>query len=365
MQALLAAWKIPVSGIVPELVQMARHEHDQIREWTAYCLMRIAGSACIGPDSHSRAVRSLRRGSAADSLTLRHLAHLTSPQVRMQAARGLRWNVMGTKPPTCPDPARKTTTGASAWKRSGAWERRSPRVWAVPAACRCAPPLFARIDDDNPNVGITAIEALTHAQGARPGDPLLVDAGCAGFSPTTRRGFGSFACARESVARRGDGDPERARLQAQLDTVLTDRHWTVRAAALDALDLLSQDDRAHLLDRLREDDGRVAKLALSPYFRMRADDATGPILDRLQPELDRVLDSSDAILRYSAWDAVRELYDPGEDAAPIAEEDWTRLEALLAREHAKLAEDPAFVEVRQEMIVAAPQLTRPALGARS
>ncbi|MCA9729632.1 MAG: HEAT repeat domain-containing protein, partial [Candidatus Eisenbacteria bacterium] len=364
VQALLAAWKIPVSGIVPELVQMARHEHDQIREWTAYCLMRMLGAPASGRTPIPGGLDLSAEDREQIQQTLRHLATDPSPQVRMQAARGLR-NVGGAE----------TTNVLLTRLEDDDWRVRVealrslgaqiPESLGGPRAVPL-PPLFARIDDDNPNVGITAIEALTHAQGVRPGDPLLVDARLrrllAHDTPRFRESaFRALASRWHDVEM---GDPERARLQAQLDTVLTDRHWTVRAAALDALDLLSQDDRAHLLDRLRDDDGRVAKLALSPYFRMRAEDATGPILDRLQPELDRMLDSSDAILRYSAWDAVRELYDPGEDAAPIAEEDWTRLEALLAREHAKLAEDPAFVEVRQEMIVlAALQPTRPALGA--
>ncbi len=137
------------------------------------------------------------------------------------------------------------------------------------------------------------------------------------------------------------------------------------AAALGGLDLLSRASQRRILESLREDDPRVAKLALSPYFRIRAEEGTGPLLERLRPELDRYLASEDPIVRYSAWDAVRELFAVAEQESPagqsetqpslppVGDQDWASLEALLERERSEIASDPVFAEVRQAMIAIA------------
>lgn len=372
MSALFAAWKIPVHGVVPELLQMARHKHVELRWGAAYCLMRFLGAPASGrtPIPGGVDLTPEERGQIEAIL----LEGLNDPSslVRMQAARGLR-NVA----------AQAVTQALLNRIDDEDWRVRVEVLRGLGAQIPDSaggprkvplPPIFSRLADSNPNVGVTAIEAMAQVHGLQPMEGLLVDARLAELLSHAQPRFRETAFLSLVTRLRATemGEDARASLQAQVNSLLEDPHWTVRTAVLSGLDLLSRESQRKILELLRKDEPRVSKLALSPYFRMRAEEGTGSLLGRLQPELDPYLGSIDPILRYSAWDAVRELFVAAEQETSavnvneaeaesasrsslpgIGDEDWAQLEDLIERERASIATDPNFAEVRQAMIAIA------------
>lgn len=376
VSALYAAWKIPVHGVVPELLQLARHERTALREAAVYCLMRFLGAPASGRTPIPGGLDLTADERASIITALREAMRDPSPAVRMHATRGLR-----------NDGSASTTQLLLNAIEDEDWRVRVEVLRSLGAAIPDSaggprrvplPPVFARLSDSNPNVGVTAIEAMVQLTGVRPMEGKLVDLRLAELlsHPQPRFRETAFLSLVGRMRNIEMDDATRASLEAKIDTLLADRNWAVRAATVSGLDLLSRDAQRRILELLRNDESRVSKLALSPYLRMRAEEGAGSFFERLQPELGVYLEAGDPILRYSAWDAIRELIEAAregaasESGAPPAlsvptlqETDWTELEAMLEAANGAIADDPKFVEVRQALVaVAALEPERPRLA---
>lgn len=375
MSALFASWKIPVRGIVPELIQLAGHDDVELRHAAVYCLMRFLGAPASGRTPIPGGVDLTSEERTSITAALREAMTDASPLVRMQAARGLRNDASGTSTSLLlraieDEDWRVRVEVLRSLGADIADSLGGPRI--VPL-----PPIFARVSDPNPNVGVTAIEAMAQLRGVKPMEGKLVDIRLAELldHPQPRFRETAFLTLVTRMRRTEMGDAELASLEAKFETLLADRHWSVRTAVYPGLDLLSRDAQRRILELLRNDESRVSKLALSPYFRMRAEEGAGTFFERLEPELGVHLESPDPILRYSAWDAVRELLVAAQDAQAgeasepstlptLGEADWAQLETMLEKAHTPIASDPAFVEVRQALItIAALHPERERLGA--
>ena len=377
VSALYAAWKIPVHDVVPELIELARHEQVDLRHAAVYCLMRFLGAPASGRTPIPGGVDLTAEERASIAVSLREAMTDPSPLVRMQAARGLR-----------NDASRGATQLLLNAIEDEDWRVRVEVLRSLGAEIPDSaggprivplPPVFARVSDPNPNVGVTAIEAMAQLRGVKPMEGKLVDARLAELlsshsQPRFRES--AFLALTTRMRREEMGDEARASWEAKIDALLADRNWSVRAAVIPGLDLLGRDAQRRILDLLRNDESRVSKLALSPYLRIRAEEGTGTLLERLQPELGVYLESVDPILRSSAWDAVRELIAAAQERAQagetsdspalpaLGEADWTELETMIEQANARIAGDPAFVEVRQAFIaIAALHPERARLGA--
>jgi cyclophilin family peptidyl-prolyl cis-trans isomerase len=360
-QALLAAWQIPVSDVLPEV--LAKLEDDRRVRWAAaYCLMRLMGAPASGatPIARTAGLTAAERDTAT-----KHLLGLLSdadPDIRHHAARGLSsvltpevtqalralasdtdWRV------------RVEAVRALATQRPEGEEPRGRNLHAGDFA-----PFLA---DTSLNVVITAAESIGKA--APPGEakPVIV-----GLLQHANQRVQEVAF--DALAALWRKEPRTPALTDEVDglckQVALRDSWVMRARVPDAADLLSDQACAELLPRLVGDDARVVKVAVGPFLRHRLktnpDAAAKGIWAALATDVTPLLGAEDAIVRYMTLSGISELFLADSLAHPT-KDDWKRLEEELEAAYESSEESDDLTDVRQAVVdIASNWLDRPRMA---
>jgi cyclophilin family peptidyl-prolyl cis-trans isomerase/HEAT repeat protein len=299
MAAILAAWQIPVPGVLAEVLRLSESDEAEIRWRAAYCIMRLAGAPASGKTAIPSAgpLAEADRGRVGERL--RRLLSDSDLRVRQQAARGLS---------TFADSA--TTRALLGLFRDPDWRVRveSIRALAAPHTRQVGLSLLEpHLTDPNQNVRITLIEALAYLGTDEEVLPRLRSLARDPEPRIRQVAYGS------TLARYGaKGKPlpadAVAAVEAATGEVLAAEDWTLRVLAADGAALLPPEKARPVLQTMIRDEPRVAKAAVEPLLRQKARDGTGDLLARLQPELKALAEAQDPVLRTMAIGALGAIF---------------------------------------------------------
>lgn len=319
-EALFAAWQIPVPEAFEPALALSEHTNLDLRWPATYCLMRFLGAPASGatPIPGGLSLEDSQRARAAERM--RRLTADADPRVRMNAARALRTIVDSL-----------TTRSLIALARDADWRVRVEAVRALGAAQSGTPRKLTLADfepflsDANPNVRVTAFEALAAAPLGSDA-AVRLEAALADPSPRIRQVAFQSWLRRVSAGRTVISGGDAERIERRVRALLVDRDWTMRTFAAEGAVLIPPASAQPLLEEILRDEPRVAKTAVEPYLLLRARAGSGPILGRLEPELGRLLGAPDAVLRALTLGAL--LSAAADSTVRATDADW---DAILAR----------------------------------
>jgi cyclophilin family peptidyl-prolyl cis-trans isomerase/HEAT repeat protein len=342
--ALHAAWRVPGTEPVARAIELSLGEDPAVRRAAACCLMRLLGVQPSGRTAVPEVFPVNAEARARAVARLRELVTCPDAQVRIYAMRGLTGTVD------------QTTTKVLATRVSDvAWRVRveAARALAAPGRSvrlRLLRPLW---EDRNGNVRIVAVEALATLGPAKDATRLLH-----GFlhDPHLRIRAAAFGAL---LARyRASGDPmtgpaidavETASLEMQGQT-----DWTLRALAADGASLLPLDLALPILDRMIRDEPRVARAAVDPLLQRHARLHAGPILAQVGADLQRLLSSSDPVMRAVTIESLGTIFT--DTSLAVDASDWMGLEMILDQSRRYSAEYDRVPDVRLAVVETARQL---------
>jgi len=356
-RAFLSAWRIPVPKILDDVIDACAEENPEIRWSAAYCLMRIAGAPASGRTPIATAAPLLSEEREEARNTFLALLSDADTRVRLQAARGLRTfggdSVMQALMELTSDADWRVRVEALRALSAEVEADDGPAPRGVPIAALT--PLF---EDPHPNVRIEAVAALAGVGSAIETLPLLL-----GHLQRPERRVQEVAVGALSRRWREMGDPIPADVLDQIERVcgiLLDReHWSIRASAVDAAQLLPPERGRPILERLATDDPRVAKLAAQPLMNIVAANGTGPLWPRIQPTLDELMATEDEMVRLMLVVATGELFENDSTYAPM-ETDWASFEHFVGQSYEGARRHKTMIDLREATIgVAAEFVDRP------
>jgi len=347
-RALLAAWQIPVPGILPDVLAKLDDE-PRVRWAAAYCLMRLMGvpasgatpiarTAGLTPEERTRAAAVLLELLRDGNADIRHhaargLANTLTPEVTaalLGLARDPDWRV------------RVEAVRALSVERP---EGEEPRTRSLHAT-----DFTPFLSDSNLNVVITATESIGKAAPAGEAKPVIV-----GLlrHPNPRVEEVAFD-ALLAIWRKEERTPA---LTEEVDGLCKQaairEHWGMRARVPEAADLLSDAAATELLGRLVADDPRVVKVAVGPFLRRRVeaapDSAANGFWPAFETDLAPLLAADDAIVRYMTLSGVSEVFlaDSLHHPSPA---DWKRFEEELAHAYEDASKSRELTDVRQAVV---------------
>lgn len=322
-RALLAAWQIPVPNCIGTVLQLSRDEDTEVHWTAAYCLMRMAGAPASGRTPIAGGVELSDQERNDVGVRLRQLSADGDPRVRLQAARGLR---------SFGDTL--STRALLNLQRDADHRARVEAVRALGAALPSGQARAVTLDDlrpfladPNPNVKVSAIEALTRIGPTGPAEALLES-----FLADPRSRMREVAL--QALVDRRRAEPAKAGatrpdLLGVAKRFAASKDWTLRVTVAEIASVLSDAEARPLLEAMLADEPRVSKAAIEPYLRLRARTQGGPLLDRAGAEGAKLSDAQDPILRalfISGWAAALS------DSSSLAKDaDWDLFVGLLDR----------------------------------
>lgn len=346
--ALHAAWRVPRVEPQTRAIELSLTEDPAVRRAAACCLMRLLGAQPSGRTAVPEVAPLDAESRARAVARLRELVSCPDAQVRIWAVRGLAATLD------------QTTTNVLAARITDVdWRVRVEAVRALAATgrsvrLRILNPLWK---DRNGNVRIIAVEALATLGPANEAIRRL-----RGFfhDPNPRIRAAAFGAL---LARyRASSDPmtgpaidalEAASLEMQGQT-----DWTLRALAADGASLLPLDLVLPILDRMIRDEPRVARAAVDPLLQRHARLHAGPILAQVGTDLQRLLSSSDPVLRAVTIESLGTIF--ADTTLVVDASDWLGLEMILDQSRRYSAEYDRAPDVRLAVIEAArPHPARP------
>ncbi len=375
--ALLAAWRIPVPGLLEPALRLSESTDPRVRAAAGYALMRLAGAPASGrtpiPAALPLSVAERERTGAR----LRALCADTDPELRACAARGL-------------GSFADSATSDVLWSLllDPDWRVRVEAIRALcapvppgaggdgsPAARVSTPVLSSVLRDENPNVRVTGIEAM--------GGIPLSPAGMSVLESTM--GAGSLPRIREAAilswlsALRAGGDSLAPASAARVDSLgrslLAEKDWPMRVLAADCAAALPPGAAIPILKHMLRDEPRVAKAAIEPFFNLQARAGTTPghppiatpVWDRLQPQLGSLTAAPDPVVRTIALGAAAAAL--ADTNVTVSEADRVAFESLLARVRERSLRQDKTGDVRYAVVESARLLVESAgaesAGARS
>ena len=340
--ALLAAWRIPVAGCLDEVLQLSRAADPELRWPAAYCLMRLAGAPASGRTAIPEAAPLTGAQQAQLENRLRALLTDSEVRVRLQAARGLA--------------AFADTSASGELSRLSSdpdWRVRAEAIRSLAAAGRREIPwnaILPFLQDANPNVRISAIEALATIGPEKKVLPRLE-----GFLSDPRSRVEQTAYLSLLARYRRAGHPlpgEAADTVTELaGRMLQRKDWSLRIMAADAVDLLPLETSLPILKKMMQDEPRVAKGAVEPLLQRRVRSEKGAILSRMRSDLKSILGATDPILRSMAIGAVASIL--ADSTLHPQERDWADFEALLTQAQRFSVGRDREADVRRAVVEAA------------
>jgi cyclophilin family peptidyl-prolyl cis-trans isomerase/HEAT repeat protein len=349
--ALHAAWQVPGTDPLAEAIDLSLGKDPGVQRAAACCLMRLLGVKPSGRTAVAE-VAPIRADDRARAIArLRELASSADPQVRIYAVRGLADTV-----------DEFTTKILAALLPDLDWRVRVEAVRALAAPGRSVSPRLLRPlwKDRNGNVRITAAEALATLGPAK--DAIRRLRGLL-HDPSLRMRQAAFGAL---LARyRASGDPipgpaidgvEAASLEMQGQTA-----WSLRALAADGAVLLPLDLALPILDRMIQDEPRVARAAVDPLLQRHARLHVGPILAQIGADLQRLLSSSDPVLRALTIESMGAIF--ADSTLTVDASDWMGLEMILDQSRRYSAEFDRVPDVRLAVVEAVRHhIDRPEMG---
>ena len=341
--ALHAAWQVPGTEPLARAIDLSLGNDPAVRRAAACCLMRLLGVRPSGRTAVPEVVPVDAEARARAVARLRELVTCPDAQVRISAVRGLAGTVD------------QTTTKILAPRLSDVdWRVRVEAARALATPGRSVRPRLLRPlwEDRNGNVRIIAVEALATLGPSKDAIRLL-----RGFfhDPNLRIRAAAFGAL---LARyRASGDPmtgpaidavETASLEMQGQT-----DWTLRALAADGASLLPLDLALPILDRMIRDEPRVARAAVDPLLQRQARLHAGPILAQVGADLQRLLSSSDPVLRAVTIESLGTIL--ADTTLAVDAYDWMGLEMILDQSRRYSAEYDHVPDVRLAVVEAARQ----------
>jgi cyclophilin family peptidyl-prolyl cis-trans isomerase/HEAT repeat protein len=341
--ALHAAWQVPGTEPLAQAIDLSWSADPDVCRAAACCLMRLLG---VKPSGRTAvpAVAPVDAESRARAVArLRELTSSTDPQVRIYSVRGLA----GAED--------EATTGVLAKRVSDAdWRVRVEAARALAAPGRSVRPRLLRPlwKDRNGNVRIAAVEALATLGPAKDAIRRLH-----GFfhDPSLRIRQAAFGALLTRYRASGDPMPgssidavEAASLEMQGQT-----DWSLRALAADGAVLLPLDLALPILDRMVRDEPRVARAAVDPLLQRRARLHAGPVLAQVSNDLQRLLSSSDPVLRALTIESLGTIF--ADTTLSFDPSDGMGLEMILDQSRRYSAEFDRVPEVRLAVAEAAGQ----------
>jgi cyclophilin family peptidyl-prolyl cis-trans isomerase/HEAT repeat protein len=331
--AALASWQIQAASAYGDLIRLARNSSDDLRWKASYALMRMLGAAAPGRTPIPGGVEFSEEARAQIHAALVERSRDPDFRCRLAAVRGLgSFSDEGTRA------ILHSALSDADWRvRVEAVRALTPPrpEGAEPSPGRAidASTLRPALGDQNPNVRISAMEALARTEvvgGATAElETLLADRDLS----DREREVASVALAARWKSEIGTATPAGAESIAtaitNLGRLLTENTaWSIRATAAEVLDPGNPTGLA-LLDRLLHDDPRVAKTAVEPVLKQKA--ASRPAgqntLAAIGSSLDWLLASPDPVLRAITIETAGSLVGDSIDAASGTE--WV---ALLKRQ---------------------------------
>lgn len=338
--ALHAAWRVPGTEPLSRALELSLGEDPDVRRAAACCLMRLLGAQPSGRTAVPEVAPVDAEARASVVARLRELVTCPDAQVRIYAVRGLA----ATLDPT-------TSNALAACVSDVDWRVRveAARALAAPGRSvrsRLLRPLW---EDRNGNVRIIAVEALATLGGAKDAIRRLRDFF---HDPNPRIRAAAFGALLTRY--RASGDPmtgpaidalEAATLEIQGQT-----DWTLRALAADGASLLPLDLSLPILDRMIRDEPRVARAAVDPLLQRHATLHSGPILAQLGGDLQRLLSSSDPVLRAVTLESMGTIF--ADTTLAVDASDWMGMEMILDQSRRYSAEFDRVADVRLAVVEA-------------
>ena len=341
--ALHAAWRVPGTEPLASAIDLSLGENPAVRRAAACCLMRLLGVRPSGrtgvPDVAPLDAEARARAVAR----LRELVTCPDAQVRISATRGLAGTVD------------QTTTDALATRVSDVdWRVRVEAARALAAPGRSVRPRLLRPlwEDRNANVRIIAVEALATFGPAKDAIRRLRD-----FFHDPNLRIRAAAYGALLTRYRASGDPMTGpaidALEAATLEIQGQSDWTLRVLAADGASLLPLDLALPILDRMIGDEPRVARAAVDPLLQRHARLHAGPVLAQLGADLQRLLSSSDPVLRAVTIESLGTIFADTTLAVDASDRIW--LEMTLDQSRRYAAEFDPVPDVRLAVVEAARQ----------
>lgn len=366
-RALLAAWRIPGAAELEEILQFSRHKKVEVRWCATYCLMRLLGAPASGATPIPGAPELSAEDRDRIALQLLASSEEDDARVVLQALRGLR-----TRPEDAVTARMLALLGHEDWRvrvealRTLGAELPSGDPRAVPME-RLAPLL----DDANPNVVATLLEALARIGGDDARDTLFARL----EAPHPRhRELALASLALRLRAERGDADTlptaYATRFRAALDRLQRDPVWSVAAATTEVGDLLPEEEQGPFYLGLARQEGRIAKLAVGPYLDWRAKRTVGwPTPEQFEPELGEFLGAADPMVVLMTLNGLGAIDARAREAAAADSAGsidtgsaGAAFAGLLEAQRSRFLADPLAADVRQTIAeLAATRVDEPAM----
>jgi len=300
--ACLAVWQLRAPDAWPALVRIATDASSApaLRWKSCYALMRMVGAPAAGKTPIPGGTNLPPDARARIRTVFSFLMHDRDPLTRIPAVRGLA---------AFDDSSAAMLLRAAL--RDPDWRVRVEALRATTLRPDDLRPLF---DDPNPNVRLAAFEALgrlgTDAEARR----------------VLRAGAPKLAREREVAARAlaARVRENRTAIDSLAASLLGDPGWQLRAAAADVLTSTPEPpDSAgiRLLERIVNDDPRVAKTGIGPLLSMRAGQAKAAArLAAIRSDLERFLEARDSVMRSIALESASAAL--GDSLPDAVEDEW-------------------------------------------
>jgi cyclophilin family peptidyl-prolyl cis-trans isomerase/HEAT repeat protein len=314
--------------------------------------MRLAGPAPLGRTPTPPAPPIPEYRLAEVQARLRRLALEPDPTTRIHATRGL-----SAFPEAAATELLLTLRTDPDWRvrvevaRGLARDRPAARV-------KDLEPLLG---DPNPNVCVAAVEALATVGSPEDARPKLRDLLRDRRTRVRQVAFEVFL-----VREHGRGDPLPLEAMDEIERatreMIAQKDWSLRLLAVDGAVLLPIDLALPLLDRLIEEEPRVARAAVDPLLQRRARMRRDPILAQVGEILQRLLSRPDPVLRATTIESLGSIF--ADTTLPVDPSDWLGLQSILEQSRRYAVTFDRVADVRLATVAVAGQFpARPEMAA--
>lgn len=331
--ACLASWQMHAADAAEKLLALTEDRSDDLRWKATYALMRMIGSPASGRTSIPGGTELTPEIQARVEAAMIARAIDPDARIRLTALRGLKRldeaETAKVVRECLEDPDWRVRVQAIR-SVAGYFTERSSETGVSPRGID----LGELLEDDNPNVRLAAIEALG-TPGARANPELLLRPLLGSVNPREIQ-VAALSLGRLWSAEEDEGFDVTEPVVELAGLLIEDEDRLVRASAAELLQTAGIYDSL-LYVRLLRDDPRVAKLAIEPHLsRLAAGrQSDSPVIPALQPDLDRLLDSADPIMRAVTLDAAARVLGDTIDTHDVA--DWI---SLLRRTWLESSDEP-------------------------